>query len=372
MQPEIPTADSLRAAFDGHAALTVGIEEELMILDRDTLDLAPLAGRVLERLGADARLKGELPLAQIESITPPCATVGDAALSLAGSRAELARLDGLAFAAAGLHPFASAEGELSPGERYARTRDEYGWVGRRQMVFGLHVHVRVSGADRAVAVHDALREHLPEIAALAANAPFHDGVDTGMASLRPVISEMLPRQGIPPALGSVDALAAELAWGGRSGHVPDPRTWWWQLRLHPGFGTVEVRVPDQQTTVAETAAVAAFVHSLVADLAARHDAGDLLAAVPGWRIGENAWSAARHGVEGTLADVRTGAPVATRERLLELIERLAPVARELGCGAELEAAAKLAGANGAMLQREAALAGGPPAVARLLAERFCA
>lgn len=370
MQPETPTPESLRAAFDGDAELTVGIEEELMILDPGSLDLAPLAGRVLERLGGDARFKGELPLAQIESITPPCATVGDAALSLAGSRAELERHEGFAFAAAGLHPFAAAEGDLSPGERYARTRDEYGWVGRRQMVFGLHVHVRVSGAERAVAVHDALREHLPEIAALAANAPFHDGVDTGMASLRPVLSEMLPRQGIPPVLGSIEALAAELAWGIGSGHVPDPRTWWWQLRLHPGFGTVEVRVPDQQTTVAETAAVAAFVQSLVADLAARHEAGALPAPVAGWRIAENAWSAARHGVRGMLADLRTGARGATGERLLELIERLAPVARELGCGSELEAAADLAVANGAMRQREAALSGGPPAVARLLAQRF--
>ena len=148
-------------------------------------------------------------------------------------------------------------------------------MARRQLVCALQVHVAVGGADRTLAVYNALREHLPELAALAANAPFHAGADTGLASIRPKISEGLPRQGIPPAFASWDELAAELRWGTTAGALPELALWWWELRPHLSHGTLELRVPDAQTTVAEAAAVAAVAHALVVRLAERHDAGEL-------------------------------------------------------------------------------------------------
>ena len=144
-------------------------------------------------------------------------------------------------------------------------------MARRQLVCALQVHVAVGGADRSLAVYNALRPWLPAIAALAANAPYHDGRDTGMASIRPKISELLPRQGIPPAISSWDAFADALRWGVASGAMPVPGRWWWELRPHPAYGTLEVRVPDAQATVADAAAVTALVVCLVAWLAERHD-----------------------------------------------------------------------------------------------------
>ena len=369
-----PTAATLRAAFDAADPDTVGLEEELMLLDPATLDLAPRAPQVLARVEDDPRFKLELPAAQLEIVTPPCATVGEAAAAMLAARRDLAAaVDGeFALAGAGAHPFAAPLGEVNAGERYAHTVAEYGSVVRRQLLFGLHVHVAVGDADRAIAVHDALRSHLPDLAALAACAPFHDGRDTGLASVRPKLADILPRQGVPPALGGWDAFAAELHWAREAGIVPEPpRSWWWELRLHPAFGTVEVRVPDTQSTVAETGAVAAVAHALVVWLAQRHAAGETLPVVPSWRIGENRWSACRHGLEGTMADLGTGAREPTRERVARLLDALAPVAQRLDCAPELaRAAAVLDGPGAPARHRAVAAAEGQRGLVDWLAGRF--
>jgi len=375
--PAGPRADELRARFDAHLAPTVGLEEEVMLLDRASLDLVPAVDAVLEALGGDARFKRELPAAQVELVGPPAATVGEAAGALAGARRTLAGLaaDGrLAFAAAGVHPTAPAEGELNRGAVYDHTRREFGPIARRQLVFGLHVHVAVPGADAAIAVYNGLRARLPELAALGANGAFYAGADSGLASVRPVLSRLLPRQGVPPALSSMEAYADALAWGTAAGALPSPSQWWWELRLHPLLGTVEVRVPDAQATVADAAALAAVVHALIGHLAARHAAdGTSSGAAPAdtWRIEENRWSACRHGVEGTLADLVTGERRPTREVLHALLAELGPAAEALGCAAELASAGALVERNGALRQREVAAAGGgAPGVVADLAARF--
>ena len=302
-----PTAHELRATFDAPSPLTIGLEEELMLLDPDTYDLVPRASEVLERLRGDRRFKLELPAAQLEIVLPPRATVKAAIVDLAAARSELvAATEGLVRpAAAGVHPFAAPEGEVNSGERYQHTVEEYASVARRQLVGALQVHVAIRGADRALAVYNGLRAHLPEIAALAANAPLHAGADTGLASVRPTIAETLPRQGIPPPIASWEEYAGALSWGAAAGALPEPRRWWWELRPHPIFGTLELRVPDAQSTVTDAGGVAAFVQSMAGWLAERHDAGEVLATAPTWRIEENRWAAARHGVEGTLADLHT-------------------------------------------------------------------
>jgi carboxylate-amine ligase len=370
----VPTAADLRAAFDRPGHGTIGIEEELMVLDPQTLDLAPQADELLAALDGDSRFKPELVAAQIELITPPASTVGQAGAHLREGRRRLSTAAGgeLLLAGAGTHPFTASGGVLSSAGRYRRTREEYGCVARRQLVFGLHAHVRVRGAERAVAVYNGMRSHLPELAALAANAPFHEGRDTGLASIRPKISELLPRQGVPPALSGLEELADALAWSERAGALEDPGGWWWELRLHPLHGTIEVRVPDQQTTVAESCAIAGFVHALVLDLAARHDGGEPPHAHPAWRIEENRWSACRHGLDGTLADLDTGEPRPARERLRELIARLEPAAATLGCSGELSAALEMTECSGAERQRSVAAGGGAVGLTEWLADRFCA
>jgi carboxylate-amine ligase len=352
--------------------LTVGLEEEVFLVDRASFDLLPCAGELIAALGGDSRFKLELPAAQLEILTEPGTRVGDAVVALeAGRRALIAETGSRAAAiGCGAHPFTASEGELNQGERHLRIARDYRMVARRQLVCALHVHVAVSGPDRSLAVYNALRSHLPDIAALAANAPLLDGRDTGLASVRPVISSMLPRQGVPPPLSSWEGFAEELAWGARAGRVPDPGSWWWELRPNLVQGTIEIRVADSQITTSDTAGVAAFVHSLVGWLAQRHEAGEALPVDEGWRIGENRWSACADGVQGTMADLTSGAVEPTSARLQRLIEQLAPVAEGLGCLAELDHAAGMCGENGAVRQRRVAEDRGPHALAAWLVDEF--
>jgi len=149
----------MRELFDGVTDHTVGVEEELMVLDPDTLDLLPVAARVHEELGERVSLRGELAAAQIETATPVCDTIDQAARALAGSRRELAAgVAGWArLAGSGTHPFAAPEGPLRDLPRYNALKAAYPWAIERQMVFGLHIHVAVRGADRALAVLNAVR-----------------------------------------------------------------------------------------------------------------------------------------------------------------------------------------------------------------------
>jgi len=346
----------------------------VLLLDPGTLDLAPVGVEVLAAAGGDPRYKLELPAAQLELLTPPCATVPEAVAHLAGARGDLrTAAEGLVrLAGAGVHPFADPLGVLNPGERYDRTAREYAQVAQLQLVFALQVHVAPGNGEVAVVVHDALRSFLPELAALAANAPFHGGRDTGMASVRPKIGELLPRQGVPPALGDWAGYAQALDWGARSGRVPEPRVWWWELRPHPLWGTLEVRVCDTQITSADTAAVAAVVHCLVARLLERAATGEPLPVAPTWRIEENRWSANRHGVEGTMADLVTGETEPTHRRLRRLLDELGPLADRLGCAAELRHADRLAERNGALRQRALAATLGLRGLTAALADEFTA
>jgi glutamate---cysteine ligase / carboxylate-amine ligase len=371
LQPP-PTASELRARFDAVEPFTVGIEEEVMLLDRDTLDLAPRAEEVLARLGGDARFSRELPAAQVEIATSPVAAAGDAVAQLAAARADLvAACDGLVRpAAAGVHPFAALTGTLNDGERYELIERAYGPVARRQLVASLQVHVAVGGAERALAVHDALRSFLPELAALAANGAFYGGRDSELASARPLVSGLLPRQGVPPALESWERVAAELRWGAEAGALAEPRLWWWELRPHPTYGTLELRVPDAQTTLAEAAGVVVVAQALVAWLAERWDAGEQLPVVPVWRIEENRFAALRHGLDGELADLSSGERVPARERLQALLEELTPVAERLGGGALLPHARALVERNGAVRQREVAAKRGVRGLAVWMAEHY--
>jgi carboxylate-amine ligase len=349
------TEDELRATFDAPDPLTIGLEEEVMIVDPVTLDLAPLAAQLLD--GSDAGLKLELPASQAEIVTTPAARVGDAVAQLAAGRRRLAALAGprARLLAAGVHPHTEPLGALNTGARYDAILDEFADVARVQLVCALQVHVAVGSADATVRVHDALRSHLPELAALAANAPFLAGRDTGYASVRPLIGALLPRQGVPPAIGSCAAFSEMLAWAG------DPKTWWYEVRPHPSYGTLEVRVCDTQTTVRESAAVAAYVHALVAWLVER---GEDVPVHDRWRIEHNRFAAARHGLDAVFADLVTGARRPVRDILRDRLATLTPIAEQLGCATEL---AELSlERNGAIRQREAGLAGAPA----WLADRF--
>jgi carboxylate-amine ligase len=366
------SAENLRASFDAAPAYMVGLEDEVMLLEPETFPLVERAPELLERLGGDRRFKLELPASQLEILTEPVQSAAQAADALLAGRRELAERagDALRFAGAGVHPFSPGVGELNSLARYRDVVDAYGPIAKRQLVCALQVHVSVTGAQRALAVYNAARSYLPLLAAVAANAPFYEGRDTGLASVRPKIGELLPRQGVPPVVDSWEHYAQALRWGAVSGAFPRVGMWWWELRLHPGFGTLEFRVPDAQSSVSEAGAIAAVIQALVAWLGARHEGGERTFVAPDWRIEENRWSACRDGVEGQMADLVSGEPRPTRDWLYELLSELEPFADQFGTLAGLVRAREMVGINGAIAQRRVASDGGPRAVARWLAERF--
>jgi glutamate---cysteine ligase / carboxylate-amine ligase len=353
--PETPAlaTDDWRSAFaEDRRAFTVGVEEELMLIDAQTLELAPVADDVLAQIG-DPRFHGELRRAQIEVVTGVHPSAASAARELEEFRRILARrLDGHpGVLAAGTHPFASDWGPISDDVRYSLLADEYTWATQRSLACGLHVHVAVPGPERALAVYNALRSYLPVIAALAANSPFYEGRDTGLCSIRPKLNEAFPRSGIPPAFASWEDVCAFVQWGRAGGLFPDPTHFWWDLRLHPDHGTLELRIADAQTHVSDSAALVAFYQGLAMWLAARHDDGDALPVHEAHRIAENSWRAMRYGVRGHLVDLDTGVPEPTREHVQRLLEAIRPFVAATGSLDELLGIRALLAGNGADRQR---------------------
>jgi carboxylate-amine ligase len=366
---DLEGAADCRRAFSETSSLTVGFEEELILLDPITLLPINDVERALVRL-EDDRFTCELRGAQLEVRTPPCETVTDACRELQAARVFAAdRLAGFArIAAAGVHPTSTAPIEITDRQRYRRIAAECPWAVREGLPCGFHVHVAVPGPERALAVYNAARSFLPELAALAANSPFLAGRDTGLASARLKLNEAFPRAGTPPAFQSWQAYSDFVAWGAASGLIPDATHLWWDLRLHPLYGTLEFRIADAQTRVAEAGAVAAVCQALVAALAARFDAGEKLTVHETERIAENRWAGVRDGLAGVLADLDTGGPMAARTRIGFLLAAVEPAAEALGSRNELLAAWTLLAENGAGRQRRVVARTGLDGLVRRLAD----
>lgn len=333
---------------------TVGVEEEALILERTTCAPANRIGDVLVHLPADVaeRAAPETHACVIELATRPHATVAGVATELAGLRRTLARAlarHGLRAAVAGTHPFATWQDvQLSPGVRqqaiHASTRE----LARREPTCALHVHVAVPDGETAVRALAGLREDLPLLLALSANSPYWQGRDTGLASARTPIFSAFPRVGIPRHFESyadyVDAVDSLVA----PASIPDPSHIWWDARLQPQLGTVEVRVMDAQSRLRDVAAIAALVQCLVRLHATSEPAGTRLSPEA---LDENRFLAARDGIGAWLIAPGRGRVEPAAARVVRLLLRCRPLARELGCSDELEAIGPLARMPGDVRQR---------------------
>jgi carboxylate-amine ligase len=253
--------------------------------------------------------------------------------------------------ACGTHPFSTTWGEVTRGDRYRQIADEYTWAAQRSLACGLHVHVAVAGADRALAVYNALRSYLPELAALSANSAFFEGRDTGMSSIRPKLNEAFPRSGVPPAFATWEDVVRFVDWGRRGGLFPDATHFWWDMRPNPLHGTIEIRVADTQTTVADASAIIALIQALVAWLTDRHDRGEELPVHETFWINENSWRAHRYGVRGWLVDLESGDSEPARVRLARLIDEVSPYANRFDATEQLSGARTLLAGNGSDRQR---------------------
>ncbi|MEA2178745.1 MAG: glutamate---cysteine ligase / carboxylate-amine ligase [Solirubrobacteraceae bacterium] len=323
-----------------------------MILDGDTLDLAPGIGDLVRDDDGNA-VKPELHQSVLEIATEPAATVADAGAQLRRLREmvrERAADRGLRVAAAGTHPFGSWEDQLiSPSERYRTLIDELGFVARQEVIFGLHVHVAVDDPDTAIRVANGMRNHTPLLLALSANSPYWEGTETGMASARTPIFAQFPRVGLPPRYADWEDWLRRMEFMIRAGMVEDHTWFWWDVRVSPGFGTVETRVMDCQTRVEHTLGLAALVQALVRELAE----GGPAPVVPDELLAENRWQAARYGVEGELVDLPSSHRVPVAQLARRALDRAREHADDLGAGDALEALDDLLEkGNGAMHQRK--------------------
>ncbi len=334
---------------------SVGVEEELMIVDRSSLDLVSAIHAILEN-APPGQIQSELMQSVLEIATPPCSDVPAAAAELRGLRERVrdhAADHDLLIGSSGTHPYARWEDQrIVRDDRYRGLVSSLGFVARQELVFGMHVHVGVGGPDEAIHVANGLRAHVPLLVALSANSPFWRGELTGLASSRVPIFRAFPRVGIPPRFEDWADFERRVGFMLSSGMIEDYTFLWWDVRPHPRLGTVEMRAMDCQTRVEHTVALTALVQSLVKQLCEDFAAG-LPAADHAWEIlDENKWLAARHGIDAELVDLPGGERRSVRELTRTLMGRLHGHAQELGCAAELEGVGDLLEAgNGARRQR---------------------
>jgi carboxylate-amine ligase len=355
---------------------TVGVEEEVMLLDPADWALHQRFADVRDELssGLAGRLEAETHGATIELETAPQARACDAAAELVAIRERLAAElagEGLAAAGSGAHPFSTwEETELTEARRYRYVHETMRELARREPTFALHVHVAVPSCEQAVTAANRMRAHLPLLLALSANSPFWQGRDSGMASARTPIFQAFPRVGIPRRFAGYDDYVQTLETLIACGAFPEPTFVWWDLRLQPRFGTIEIRIMDVQTDPWRSMALAALVQALVRlESLEGHAPAELIEAPE--LLDENRFLAARDGVRAELLDPVTRRATPVAELIEPLLAACRPHAEEVGCATELDQVAELVDEPADELQRE--LAGPEHDLRRLvgaLSERF--
>ncbi len=327
-----------REAYDGGTDFTVAVEEEFALLDPETLSLVNRFEDVKAAgIGTpvEEHLVGELIASEVEVRTGRCEAFAVAAERMGERRAQLSELTGglgLALGATGTHPWSRWQDQRIIDTPHYRRNDELlRYVVWRNNTFGLHVHVGIRGADRAVAVQDGLRPFLPHLLALSASSPIVEGVSSGLHSARTeIFTRMFPRCGVPDAYGSWAAFEAYVRLLYETGSIDEHTQLWWSVRPHLAYPTVEIRICDAQPDLADARALAGFAYALTARVARAVDEGEPLPQPPPRMIEENLWRAIRYGLSGSLLDPSTYEVRSTRAELERVAGWAAPVADELG------------------------------------------
>jgi carboxylate-amine ligase len=340
----IPKSSALEANFGSGPPLTLGVEEEHMLVSADGFGLVSEIEALLSELeGGELadRVHPELTESTAEIATGICATVDDALGELTELRRGLASTLlplGMRLAAAGTHPFSLAEDQrITRRDRYRHLVEQLQYVARRELVFGMHIHVAVPDPDTCMKVMEGVLIELPILLALSSNSPFWRGEVTGLASTRTAVFAGFPRSGLPPRFDSYDDYAETVGWLEGTGAIVDYTRLWWDVRPHPRLGTLEVRVMDVQFDLEYAMALTAYVQALVAQLIADIDDGRPARPFHRLLVAENKWLAARYGLSAPVMDLHTGRrnrlPVAALVR--RTLKTIQPHARDLGSEEEL-------------------------------------
>ncbi|MHB1343387.1 MAG: carboxylate-amine ligase [Thermoleophilia bacterium] len=329
--------------FDAGEDLTVGIEEEFQILDGSTLALA----NRFDELKAEADacfgaplLIGELIQSEAEINTAPSRTFADAREDIRRRRTvlvESARALGIELCATGVHPFSRWEDQsFIQTAHYLKVVETLRYVAWTNNTFGMHVHVGVRGADRAVALCDAFRSLLPPLLALSASSPFFEGRKTGLHSTRAqVFIRSFPRCGVPDSYGDWKGYADYAQFLYDTGCVTEPTQIWWTVRTHHTYGTLEIRIADAQPRWEDSMAVAGLTVALVGMLMERYDRNGVVPVHEGRFIEENRWRALRDGLDGRMIDLDKRIEIPAVEMIRNLMGRAEEVAARLGLEGEL-------------------------------------
>jgi carboxylate-amine ligase len=332
-----------REAFESGTDFTLAVEEEFALLDPETLELTNRFEEVRDAaVGTDLEehLVGELIASEVEIKTGRCDTFAAASSALGERRVQLQELAarvGVGLAGTGTHPWSRWQDQRIIDTPHYRRNDELlRYVVWRNNTFGLHVHVGIRGADRAVAVTNALRNVLPELLALSASSPFVEDVVSGLHSARTeIFTKMFPRCGIPDVYDGWAGFEDYVTFLYRTASITEHTQLWWSVRPHLNFPTVEIRICDAQPELGDAQALSALAYALTARYARAVDEGEPVPAYPHRLLEENLWRAIRWGLSGELIDFERGESVPARARIESLIEWVLPVAEELGVASQL-------------------------------------
>lgn len=351
---------------------SLGVEWELALVDPGSGEIVPRAKELLEAID-DPRFDKEFLTGMIELISGVHRSTDDAIDELKGMRdkaSEAADRLGVALVGTGTHP-TSRWREQAQGDdpRYERVVQKAGDWGRRLVIFGVHNHVGVEDRHKVVPLMRTMLDRLPLILALSASSPFWQGIDTGFASHRTMLFQQLPTGGLPPMLVDWGEYERTLRDMLTAGVIEDMGELRWDVRPSPALGTVEARIADGAPSIDDLAAVTALVHCLMEEGSRSLDEGGPQRHLPSWLVRENKWRAARDGLEATVIVDEDGTLQPVRDALAETIDRLAPIAADLGATRSLAAAERVLERGGsAALQRAAFERGGHDAVLAELLE----
>ena len=330
----------MKIAFNGSPRPTVGVELELQLLDPETMNLVAGAPAILQRTKDLSHVKAELIESTIELNTDVCEDVAAVRRDLTERIRQLLEVAdelGYLVACVGTHPFSKwVEQRITDSERYRRLVDQCQWPARRLMIFGVHVHVGIESGEKAIAISNGLTTYLPHLLALSASSPFFNDADTGLASCRSKIFESLPTAGLPYRLLNWAEFQRLMITLVSAKAIESIREIWWDVRPHPNFGTIEVRICDGLPTLDEVMAVTALIQTLVVWLGNQYDEGEYLPLHRHWIVRENKWRAARWATDAEIIVDEDGNLERLDESLARLVEAVTPVAKQLGSHVELQ------------------------------------
>jgi glutamate---cysteine ligase / carboxylate-amine ligase len=350
--------------FSSSQRTSLGVEWELELVDLGTRQLTAGADEILVAIspngdGVHPKAKHELLQSCVEVITGICQTVAEARADLAETVAQVAKAAeprNIGVMCSGTHPMTDwATQRITADERYATLVERNQWMARQLQIFGIHVHCGIRSPDKAIPILNGLLAYVPHFLALSASSPYWIGSDTGLASYRSKVFEALPTAGLPFQLSGWDAFEKYMDALISSQAIQSIREVWWDIRPHPGFGTVELRICDGLPTLDEIACVAALSQCLVERFDRQLDYGYTLPEPRPWLVRENKWRAARYGLDAEIVVDNTGRVLPLTTAITDLVEDLLPIARRLDCAEELEAIPRLMD-RGASYHRQRAAA----------------